>query len=197
MKKECPEWFIRADNRLLRVYKYISYIAACCLIAIMFIAVINVIGEKLAKAGVPISGISGYSNWISYLHVPIVFLTCGYVTIERGHTCVDILAKKIPRLLSIITYYVGMVLGALVAGYMCYRGITVLLVENIQYSVTISDSSSTGFPQWPFTLMYCIGMAMLSFSFIWMVLRQIFNFQRKTEEDEQDEPQDEPTTEKT
>ncbi len=40
-----------------RVLKYIAYISAVCLLGIMLVAFINVIGEKLRKLGLPVTGI--------------------------------------------------------------------------------------------------------------------------------------------
>lgn len=175
MNKKTPEWFIRADNTVVRIYKYISYVAAVCLIAIMLIAFFDVIGEKLAKAGAPISGIPNYADWIAYLHVPIVFLSCGFITIERGHTCVDILTNRLHFIVQRIAAYLGMVMGIAITGLMTWRGFTTLLVEMIKYHTTI-NTSSFSFPQWPFTLSYCIGMLLLMLSFVWALLRLVFRY---------------------
>ena len=175
MNRQTPEWFIRADRRLLQIYKGITYLAALCLIAIMLIAFINVCGEKLAKAGVGVSGINNASDWIAYLHVPIVFLSASFIALERGHTCVDILTNKFHPVVQRITSYFSAVAGAAITAFMSWRGITKLLPELIKVHTTINNSSFS-FPQWPFALTYCIGMTLLCLAFLWLILRLVFNY---------------------
>lgn len=175
MEKQSPSWFAKADNTILRIYKIVSYFAAACLIAIMLIAFINVVGEKLAKAGLPIRGINYSADVIAYLHVPIVFLSAGFITLERGHTCVDILTNKLSATVQRITQYLSMLLGIAITGFITYRGFASLLVGIIQRGSTI-NTNSFSMPQWPFALAYCIGMALLTFSFVWALLRLIFHY---------------------
>lgn len=175
MNRQTPEWFVRADNFIMRIYKYVSYVATLCLIAIMLIAVINVCGEKLAQAGASVKGINFSADWIAYLHVPVVFLSTGYIALERGHTCVDILTNKLHAVVRRIMAYVSAVLGIAITGFIAWRGITALIPDLIEHHMTISTSSFS-FVQWPFALTYCIGMLMLCFGFFWIVLRLIFNY---------------------
>ena len=49
--------FAKVDGVVTRVLKYIAYISAACLLGIMLVAFINVIGEKLRKLGLPVTGI--------------------------------------------------------------------------------------------------------------------------------------------
>jgi TRAP-type C4-dicarboxylate transport system permease small subunit len=175
MRNENPAWFVKADHVVLRVYKAVSYLAALSLIGIMLIAFINVCGEKLGRAGLPVSGLNSYVDWIAYLHVVLVFLSCGYVTIERGHTCVDILTNRFGAAVQKGTAYLGAVLGMGISGLMTYRGFAFLLTDMIKHKKTISTSSFS-FPAWPFGLAYCVGLALLTFSFVWMILRLIFRY---------------------
>ena len=170
MEGSYPKWFPAADRAVVRIYKIVSYGAALALLAIMMIAFVDVCGEKLAKAGLKVSGISNYSSWIGYLHVVVVFLTCGFVTLDRGHTVVDILTNRLPRGLRRATGFAGLLMGAVVGGFLTYRGLAGLLPDAIRYHTTITTSSNS-FVQWPFILVYVLGCAMLCVSFLWAMVR--------------------------
>ncbi|MCR5785035.1 MAG: TRAP transporter small permease [Eubacterium sp.] len=174
MEKKIPGWFKKADDTVLKIYKYVSYIALISLVAIMLIAFFDVIGEKLSKIGVPVHGISGYSDWIAYLHVPVVFFSAGYITLERGHTCVDILTSRLNKVIRKVTAYIGFIIGIAITVLMTARGY-VLLKDIYEHHTTIGTSSYS-FPQWPFAFMYLCGMIMLTFSFVWALLRMVFGY---------------------
>ena len=148
----------------------------------MLIAFINVIGEKLAKAGVPVSGITYFSDWIAYLHVPVCWLAAGFVTLERGHTVVDILSNKLHHTLKLIVSYFGRALGIVVSCLLAYRAWFFLLPDSIRLHTTIS-SSSFSFPEWPFIMLYAIGCAALIFSFIWSLVRLACHMKRPYEQE--------------
>ena len=169
MDKQYPKWFLRADRVLVKIYRAVAYVATLALLAIVLIAFLDVCGEKLAKIGVPISGIQNYSNWIAYLHVVVVFFTCGYVTLDRGHTIVDILTSRLPRVLNRITGFMGLIFGAVTAAFLSYRGIVGLLPDSLRYNTTITTMSM--FPQWPFVVIYIVGCVLLAISFLWATVR--------------------------
>ena len=77
---------------IVKILKYVSFISGVCLIAIMFVAFFNVLGEKIFHKGIPAS-----TEIIQYLHIPVVFLACGYVTLDTGHTKIDLLSKHLPK----------------------------------------------------------------------------------------------------
>ena len=174
MEKQYPKWFLGTDRVLVRIYRVIAYIATFALLAIVLIAFLDVCGEKLAKMGLPLSGIPNYSNWIAYLHVVVVFMTCGYVTLDRGHTIVDILTSRLPRVLNRVTGYLGLILGAVVAGFLSYRGFAGLLPDSLRYNTTITTTSQ--FPQWPFVVIYILGCILLAISFLWATVRYAFGY---------------------
>ncbi len=182
MGKETSEWFIRADKKVVQIFKVISYVALASLFAIMVIAVVDVIGEQLSKLNVPVSGVPYYSDWIAYLHVPVVFFASGFVTLERGHTCVDILTNRLNALARKFTEYFSMIVGICISAFLAYRGFFVLLPDVITHGTTIS-STSYAFPQWPFTLAYCIGTLLLALSFVWALLRLIFRYKPEMPEE--------------
>ncbi len=164
--------FLRADKIVKKVLRFFCYISAIALIAIMLIAFINVIGEKLAGAGVSwAKGIPNSNALIQYLHIPLVFLAAGYVTLDQGHTRIDLLIHKLPKVEK-IALAVGHVLGAALGFFICYRGVSVTLVKDFAKNMRIA-STSTSPKAWPFTICHCVGFFLLGCSFIWALIRMI------------------------
>lgn len=174
MNNSYPKWFLSIDHALMKIYRAIAFIAAFALLAIVLIAFVDVCGEKLAKAGLPVSGVPNYSNWIAYLHVVVVFMTCGYVTLERGHTVVDILTNHLPKVLQRVVGFISLLLGVVVSSFLTYRGVVGLLADSLRYNTTITTTST--FPQWPFVLVYIAGCGLLCISFIWAAIRYCYGY---------------------
>ena len=164
--------FIRVDRKVKKFVRFFCYLSAIALIVIMLIAFINVIGEKLAGAGVTwIHGIPNSNYLIQYFHIPLVFLAAGYVTLDQGHTRIDLLIHKWPAVEK-VALFIGHILGAALSFFISYRGATVTLVKNISKNMRIA-STATSPKQWPFTICHCVGFALLGFSFIWAAVRMI------------------------
>ena len=88
------EGFLKIDRVIKKILRFFCWLSAAALIVIMLIAVINVFGEKLAQAGVSWSkGIPNNNGLIQYFHIPLVFLAAGYVTLDQGHTRIDLLIQ--------------------------------------------------------------------------------------------------------
>jgi len=160
-----PESFQKADDLVVGVIKRISYLSGICLIGIMLIAFFNVLGEKIFKHGIPMS-----TELIQYLHIPVVFLAAAYVTLDMGHTRIDLLSAHFPAMVQAICTTVGNLLGVFICGFISYRS----FVQTEKFFTRHKMSSVTGmaFPLWPFGLIMGIGFALFSFSFFWSIARQ-------------------------
>ena len=174
MNKTYPKWFLRTDSVILKIYKVFACIATVALLAIVLIAFLDVCGEKLGKLGMPLGAVPNYSNWIAYLHVVVVFFTCGYVTLDRGHTVVDILTNRLPHGVQKVVGFTSLIFGVAVAGFLAYRGIVGLMVDSLRYHTTITTTSM--FPQWPFVAIYILGCILLCISFIWAEIRYCLGY---------------------
>lgn len=164
--------FLRADKIVRNIMRFFCYLSAIALIAIMLICVINVCGEKLLKAGVSwAKGIPNSNYLVQYLHIPLVFLAAGYVTLDQGHTRIDLLIQKFPKVEK-AAMYVGHVLGACLGFFICYRGVTVTLVKDFTKNMRIA-STATSPKEWPFTICHCVGFFLLGCSFVWALVRMI------------------------
>lgn len=155
----------KADNAIVKLFKYVSYISGVCLIGIMLVAFFNVLGEKIFHHGIPAS-----TEIIQYLHIPVVFLAAAYVTVDTGHTKIDLISKHFPPKLSQFFTTLGNILGAGVSAFIGYRG----LEQMSKFAATHAKSSTTGvgFSKWPFALIFSIGFFLLALSFVWCIIRQ-------------------------
>ena len=155
----------KMDSVIVKIFKYISYISGICLIGIMFVAFFNVLGEKIFHKGIPAS-----TEIIQYLHIPVVFLGCAYVTLDTGHTKIDLLSSKLPAGVQKVINTIGNLLAAFISGFVGYRG----LIQMKKFMDTHAKSSTTGvgFEKWPFALVFSIGFFLLALSFLWAIVRQ-------------------------
>ncbi len=165
--------FQKIDRTLVSVIKTISYISAVCLVIIMLIAFLNVVGEKLAKAGVPfVSGIPMSMALIQYFHIPVVFLASAFVTLDRGHTAIDMLSSKFPKAVQKFFIVLGHALGAAITLFISYRAFFVLMVRFYETKSPItSQTSVVAWPKWPFAFVHGLGFLLLGISFIWAIVR--------------------------
>lgn len=164
--------FMKADRVVKNVLRFFCWLSAIALIVIMLIAFINVIGEKLSGIGVTwAKGIPNSNFMIQYFHIPLVFLAAGYVTLDQGHTRIDLLIQKFPKVEK-TAMVVGHVLGALLSFFISYRGVSVTLVKDFEKNIRIA-STSTAMRAWPFTVCHCVGFFLLGASFIWALVRMI------------------------
>lgn len=166
--------FEKADRVVYKAFRYISYAATAFLFATMMIAVINVILEKLHKLGVPVSGINDTVNWIKYMNICVVYLCTGYITLERGQSGVDLLTRKYPKAMQKVISGLAYLSGALVITYISYLGYVKVFCNQLAKNARINETLAASFPQWPFGLLYFVGMGLLAFSCLWAFLRVCF-----------------------
>jgi TRAP-type C4-dicarboxylate transport system permease small subunit len=157
--------FRKIDRAVVKTIRLISYGSGFCLVAIMLMAFFNVLGEKLFKHGIPTS-----TETVQYLHIPVVFLTAAYVTLDRGHTRIDLLSSRIPPGLQKACVLMGNLLGIFICSFISYRG----LIQTGRFFARHRMSSVTGigFPLWPCALLFSLGFALLSLSYLWNIIRQ-------------------------
>lgn len=164
--------FLKVDQVIRKVLRFFCWLSAIALCVIMIVAVVNVCGEKLARAGVTwAKGIPNSTGIIQYFHIPLVFLAAGYVTLDQGHTRIDLLIQKWP-VVEKIFMMIGHILGAALAFFISYRGFFVTLAQQLERHTRVSTNSSAWYA-WPFTVCHCVGFFLLGCSFIWALVRMI------------------------
>ncbi len=172
-----PTLFDKCDKAIVTFAKGISYLSGIFLVAIMLIAFFNVIGEKLKVAGVPfVGGVPMASALIQYFHIPVVFLAAGYVTLDRGHTRIDMLSSHFPKVVQKFFIILGHLLGAAIYFFISYRAFFVLMVKDITKNVTISTSFVNAWPEWPFVAIHGLGFLVMGVTFLWSVIREIHGY---------------------
>ena len=164
MSEKNEGWFDKADRLVVNILKVLSNFSGIFLIGIMFVAFFNVLGEKLFHHGIPMS-----TELIQYFHVPVVFLAACYVTLDNGHTTIDILSSHFPRAVQKVCNTIGYILGVVMCSFVAVMGIS-----RMNQAITNHTKSSTtgvGFPIWPFILIFVIGFFLLALSFLWSIVR--------------------------
>ncbi len=165
--------FRSVDDKIVAFFHFFANISAVALIVIMLIAFVDVVGAKLHKAGLDWAhGISSSMAIIKYFHIPLVFLTAGYVTLDQGHTRIDLICGKFPRWLEKIFMLIGHILGAALSFYISFASVANILVPDIKMHKSITNIPGD-FPKWPFTVCHILGFTLLGLSFVWSIVRMI------------------------
>ncbi len=163
--------FDKVDGVIYKVLRCISYAATVFLVAIMLVSFINVLLEKLHQVGVPVNGIPNTVNWVQYMNVCVVYLATAYVTLERGHSGLDLLTRHYPKWLQKAFAILAYACGTVVIGYISYLGYIKVFAVQLERNTRINETLATAFPAWPFGLVYFAGMGLLAFSCLWAIVR--------------------------
>lgn len=164
--------FLKVDQIVRRVLRFFCWLSAIALMVIMFVAFFNMVGEKLGRTGLAwAKGIPNSTAIIQYFHIPLVFLAAGYVTLDQGHTRIDLLIQKWPKVEKFFMA-IGHVLGAAISFFIAYRGVFVTLADNFKIHARISTTADS-WSVWPFTLCHCVGFFLLGCSFVWAFVRMV------------------------
>jgi len=159
-------WFEKTDRFIVKCLKALSNISGIFLIGIMLVAFFNVLGEKLFHHGIPMS-----TELIQYFHVPVVFLAAAYVTLDPGHTTIDLLFRKFPEKVKVILAMIANILGCIICIFVGYVGIA--RVQDAFTHHTRSSTTGAGFYIWPFAVIFVVGFFLLALSFVWNTVRVI------------------------
>lgn len=174
MSEKNVGWFDKADRFVVNVLKVLSNFSGIFLIGIMFVAFFNVLGEKILHQGIPMS-----TELVQYFHVPVVFLAACYVTLDNGHTTIDILSSHFPPVVQKICNTIGYLLGIIMCSFVGLKGIDRMVQAMANH--TKSSTTGAGFPIWPFILIFVVGFFLLAISFFWALMRLYFKKDEVTE----------------
>lgn len=159
------ERFWKADKYFSMVMKRVSYAAPVCLLFVAVVATVNIITTKLLHWGVP-----SVNDWITYLLIPIVYLSLPYAQLDRGMVAVDFVSKHMPRLVYDILVTVWELLFSLISFYIA-RNMMGLMVEYIRLHKRSSVLAGS-FPLWPLALILGLGIGLYGLSTIWIAIRR-------------------------
>ena len=164
-EKQPSPVLMKFDDGLFLVMKWISYISAICLLVITVLSTADVAATKIFK-----DSITNAIDLVTYLNIPVVFLTAAYVQLERGHTHIDLIYTHFPQWGQKIVHSVGNILGVAVSAFSGYRAI----IYTIQKFGTVakSSSSATAFLIWPFVAVIALGFLLMAVAFLWSIARE-------------------------
>lgn len=156
---------VRFDNGIFNVMKWISYISAVCLLVITLLSTADVVASKIFN-----HGITNVTEIVTYLNIPVVFLSAAYVQLERGHTHIDLIYTHFPAWGQKVVHTVGNLLGVGVSAFIGYRAV----LSTIQKFSVVEKSSSaaSAFVVWPFAVIIAIGFLLMAVAFLWSLVRE-------------------------
>lgn len=156
--------FKKIDRAVFKATKYLSYISAVALVLVALICTVDVVGLKLFG-----SGVRNGTDIVTYLNIPVVFMAIAFIQVERGHTSIDLLLTKFPKVLQRIIVTVGNALGAVVSGFVCWR-IVLLTIDKFQ-KLSTASAGRNSFVIWPFAAIVALGFALLALAMVWCIIR--------------------------
>ena len=163
-KKPSPA-LVRFDDTIFNIMKWISYISAVCLLVITLLSTADVVAVKVFQ-----HGITNATDIVTYLNIPVVFLSAAYVQLERGHTHIDLIYTHFPMWGQKIIHTVGNILGLGVSAFIGYRAI-LSAIDKFQV-MERSSSASSAFVTWPFAAIIAIGFLLMAVAFLWSLVRE-------------------------
>lgn len=175
---------VRFDNGIFNVMKWISYISAVCLLVVTLLSTADVTASKIFN-----HGITNATDIVTYLNIPVVFLSAAYVQLERGHTHIDLIYTHFPQWGQKIVHTVGNILGVGVSAFIGYRAVlsTIQKFEIVEKS----SASASAFVVWPFAAIIALGFLLMAVAFLWSLVRE-FVLPPRMEFDPASAPEDEP-----
>ena len=128
------------------------------------IATVNVIYSKMFSKSIPSA-----SDYITYFLVPVVYLSVAHALLDKGLVVADVLSRKFPRLVVLIINSISYVVGAVAGVFIASRQYS-LMLEYIAIRKR-SSINRLNFPLWPFSFILGVGMLLMTFGFIWVIIR--------------------------
>ena len=156
---------VRFDDGLFNVMKWVSYISAVCLLVVTLLSTADVVANKFIG-----KGITHATEIVTYLNIPVVFLSTAFVQLERGHTHIDLIYTHFPMWVQKVIHTVGNLCGTALSGFIGYRAI--LLTVDKFSTVAKSSSAANAFVIWPFVAIIALGFMLLALAFLWSLFRQ-------------------------
>lgn len=155
----------KIDRGVFYVFKGLSYVSAVALIAVAVLCTANVLTTKLFKFG-----IANATEMVTYLNIPVVFLAIAFIQVERGHTSIDLLLDKFPKLVQQVIMFLAYLLGTAVCTFIGWR--EVVLTMDKFATMAKSSQARTAFVVWPFAAIVAIGFITLAVAMLWCAIRE-------------------------
>lgn len=157
--------FHKIDRTIFTALKYLSYISGVALILVAVICTADAISANFFH-----KSITNATDFVTYLNIPVVFFAIAFVQVERGHTHIDLLMDKFPKIVQKIIMFLSYLLGCAISTFISWRGF-VLMLDKLE-KVAKAGSSRTSFVVWPFALVVAIGFGLLAIAMLWSAIRE-------------------------
>ena len=157
--------FHKIDSVIFKVMKCLSYISGVALVMVAVICSADAISANFFG-----NSITNAKDFVTYLNIPVVFFAIAFVQVERGHTHIDLLMDKFPKVVQKVIMTASYVLGFVISVLITWRG----WVNMEQKLTTLAKASSarTSFIVWPFALIVALGFGLLAIAMLWSAIRE-------------------------
>ena len=100
----------------------------------------------------------------------MVFFAIAFVQVERGHTHIDLLLDKFPKIVQKVIMFLSYLLGCAVSTLISWRSF--VLMQQKLSTLAKAGSSRTSFVVWPFAVVVFVGFALLAVAMLWSAIRE-------------------------
>ena len=160
-------WAEKVDKIVFKFMYVVSIFGAIALMVVAVLCTVDSLGTRIFRVS-----LQNGTDWVTYLNIPVVFLSMGFIQVERGNTVVDILSCKFPKWLDKVVRIFGCLLGTAICGYLGYCEVTLTLKKFASHATASSSASS--FVVWPFVAIVALGYILVAISFLWCIFREFF-----------------------
>lgn len=155
----------KLDKIIFKLMYFISMLSGICLLLVAVLCTIDSLLSKFLSVSIP----SG-TDWVTYLNIPVVFLSMGYIQIERGNTVVDILSSKFPKKMDKIVKVCAYFLSVLLCAYLGKCGFSIMIDKINKHAM--SSGQMSAFSVWPFAMIIAVGYTLAAIAFLWCIIRE-------------------------
>ncbi len=155
----------KVDAVASKIIRFMGYFSAVCLLVMALWSTVNVIYSKITLNSIPST-----MDWIAYLLVPVVFLSVGMDIMASGMISVDLITDRFPLGLRKTIIAIGYLIGAVISAIMCQQQFSRMRTAFATHSKS-SPLEKLAFPLWPFSLIMTIGLAVMTFTMVWYMMR--------------------------
>ncbi|MBQ6369656.1 MAG: TRAP transporter small permease [Parasporobacterium sp.] len=158
-------WAEKIDRIVFKIMYGFSLAAGLALVLIAILSTADSLGTTIFSKSLP-----NGTDWVAYLNIPVVFLSMGFIQVERGNTVVDLLSNNFPKGLRKAVKVFGYLLGMAMCVFLCKCEFS-LMMDKLT-SGTRSSSAANAFAVWPFAAVIAIGYLLVALAFLWSLFRE-------------------------
>lgn len=161
------KWAETIDKIIFKFMYGVSILAGVALIITALLCTVDSLSAKIFSFSIP-----NGTDLVTYLNIPIVFLSMGFIQVERGNTVVDLVSNKFPGAVQKAVQIFGYLLGAFISIFLAVCEFN--LTMNKLSTGARSSAAGNSFVVWPFALVVAIGYLLVGIAFLWCIFRVLF-----------------------